>query len=369
MTPEERRLTLSLVESRVPSPTQRKPNIRTVASHAGVAVSTVSRFLNGNYVSAAARAKIAKAIEKLGFRRSSAARNLSLGRRGCIGVIVDSSQDPWFTRLLAGIEDELSTRDTSLMLASTELSGKYDPSIVFEWIRERRVDGLVIAKSERRDRRLIAEAVGAELPTVLVAPDEAFNQVQLVRCDNRGAGAAVAKHLVTLGHTAIAFAGGPEHSIDSKHRLQGLRGELQAQNLRLDSELVFSCGSWEAEAGAEFARTFFDGSLRATAIVFANDSLASGFMRVAHQRRISIPGALSIVGFDGLPEGALLWPALTTMAQPMREMGSAACRRLFEVIESPGQLQTMEFPMRLIVRESTAAPKALARSRTTARSS
>jgi DNA-binding LacI/PurR family transcriptional regulator len=78
------------------------------------------------------------------------------------------------------------------MLASTELTGTYDPSIVFEWIRERRVDGLIIAKSQRRDRRLIRRAVDAQLPTVLVAPDEAFPGVQLVRCDNRGAGVVVA---------------------------------------------------------------------------------------------------------------------------------------------------------------------------------
>jgi DNA-binding LacI/PurR family transcriptional regulator len=174
---------------------KRKPNIATVAERAGVAVSTVSRYLNDRYVSQKARARIARVIELLDYTRSSTARNLSLGRHGCIGVVVDSSQDPWFTRLLAGIETELSTRDSSLMLASTELTGEYDPGIVFEWIRERRVDGLIIAKSQRRDRVLIRRAVDAQLPTVLVAPDEAFHQVQLVRCDNRGAGVVVARSI------------------------------------------------------------------------------------------------------------------------------------------------------------------------------
>jgi LacI family transcriptional regulator len=85
-------------------------------------------------------------------------------------------------------------------------------------------------------------------------------------------------------------------------------------------------------------------------------------MRVAHKMDVRIPDALSIVGFDGLPEGERLWPALTSVAQPMREMGAAACRRLFEVIETPGQVQTIEFPMRLMVRETTAAVRAAARS-------
>ena len=180
---------------------------------------------------------------------------------------------------------------------------------------------------------------------MLVAPDEAFHQVQLVRCDNRGAGVIVANYLVQLGHTRIAFAGGPRHSIDSKHRLQGLREGLQKHRISLDPRWVFSCGTYEVAAGATFAREFFEVPPDVTAIVFANDALASGFMRVAHQRKIRMPEDLSIIGFDGLPEDELLWPALTSVAQPMREMGSAACRRLFEAIESPGRLQTIEFPM------------------------
>jgi DNA-binding LacI/PurR family transcriptional regulator len=229
-------------------------------------------------------------------------------------------------------------------------------------VREHKVDGLVLAKSQRRDRALIREAVNAQLPTVLIAPDETAPHVQLVRCDNRSAGVAVATHLVELGHRTVAFAGGPAHSTDSKHRLTGLREGLANHDIELHSELIFSCGSWEADAGARFAQTYFERDRGATAVVLANDALASGFMRVAHKAGVRIPGDLSIVGFDGLPEGERLWPALTSVAQPMREMGAAACRRLFEVIETPGQVQTIEFPMRLVIRESTAAVRAAARS-------
>ena len=107
---------------------QKKPTIATVAAQAGVAVSTVSRYLNGHYVSREVRARLSDIIAELGYSRSWTARNLSLGRRGSIGVVVDSSHDPWFVQLLTGIEEELSTRDTSLMLASTELRSEYDPA-------------------------------------------------------------------------------------------------------------------------------------------------------------------------------------------------------------------------------------------------
>ena len=117
------------------SASKKKPTIGTVAAQAGVAVSTVSRYLNGHYVSRPVRARLSDVIETLGYSRSWTARNLSLGRKGCIGVAIDTTEDPWFTQLLTGIEEELSTRDTSLMLASLELRGHYDARIVIEWIR------------------------------------------------------------------------------------------------------------------------------------------------------------------------------------------------------------------------------------------
>ena len=336
----------------------KKPTIATVAEHAGVAVSTVSRYLNGHYVSRPVQARLSEVIATLGYSRSWTARNLSLGRRGCIGVVVDSSEDPWFVQLLSGIEEELSTRDTGLMLSSLELRGNYDPSLVFGWIRDRRIDGLIVAKSQRRERALLRAAVEAQLPTVIVAPDEIATDVQVVRCNNLAAGAAVARHLTALGHTRIAFAGGPEHSIDSKHRLRGLRDELSRRRIRLEPRHVFVCGSYTSDAGERFATRFFEEAIDATALVLANDALAFGFMRVALQRGVRMPDDLSIVGFDGLAQGALLCPALTSVFQPMRLMGRVACSRLFESIEGPGRTELTEFPMELIERESTGPARA-----------
>jgi LacI family transcriptional regulator len=336
----------------------RKPTIATVAERAGVAVSTVSRYLNGRYVSREAKARIADAIETLGYARSWTARNLSIGRKGCIGVVVDTSLDPWFNQVLAGIEEELSTRDTSLMLSSLELRGQYDPTTVFDWIRGRRVDGLIIAKSQRRERAMLREALIARVPLVMIAPDEMVTPAHVVRCDNYAGGVAVAHHLAELGHRRIAFLGGPEHSLDSQHRLRGLNDGLTLHGVRQTTKATFFCGSYEADAGAAFAQEFLGRPTDITALVAANDALALGFMRVAHQRRLRLPRDLSIVGFDDVPLGGLTWPALTTVAQPMREMGRAACCRLFEAISSPGLLETTEYPVTLVVRGSTARPPA-----------
>jgi LacI family transcriptional regulator len=336
-----------------PARAARKPTIATVAAEAGVAVSTVSRYLNGHYVSKPVRQRLSEVIASLGYSQSWTARNLSLGRRGSIGVVVDWSHDPWFVQLLTGIEEELSTRSTGLMLCSLELRGKYDPTIVRQWLKDRRIDGLILAKPQRRERALAHACLQAQLPVVTIAPDEILKRVHVVRCDNIAAGAAVAHHLADLGHRQIAFARGPEHSIDSRHRLHGLRDGLAARGLSLPSEAIYSCGSWETAAGGQFAERFLDRPLDVTALVLANDALAFGFMRVAQQRGVRMPDDLSIVGFDGLPQGELFYPALTTMKQPMREMGRVACRRLFEPEAETGVTEWSEFPMELLIREST----------------
>ena len=335
---------------------KKNATIATVAAAAGVAVSTVSRYLNGHYVSQPVRARLGEVIETLGYSRSWTARNLSLGRRGCIAVVVDSSADPWFVQLLTGIEEELSARDTGLMLASLELRGTYDPGLVLEWVHARRVDGIITAKSQRRERPLFRACAEARLPTIAVVPDEAPPGAHVVSCDNVAAGIAVARHLTTLGHSRIAFAGGPAHSLDSRHRLRGVQIGLSEAGVGLSPARTYSCGSWDTPAGEVFAERWLDGPRDATAVVLANDALAFGFLRVAQQRGLRMPADLSIVGFDGLPQGELFLPALTTMAQPIREMGRAACRTLFASIESSDQVGRTVFPMHLLVRESTSLP-------------
>jgi LacI family transcriptional regulator len=331
----------------------KRPTIATVAEQAGVAVSTVSRYLNGHYVSQPVRTRLSEVIAELGYSRSWTARNLSLGRRGCIGVVVDSSRDPWFVQLLAGIEEELATRDASLMLASLELRGRYDPSVVFEWLRGHRVDGIIVAKSQRRERALFHAALEAHVPVVAVAPDETVPQALVLRCNNLAGGTLVAQHLAELGHRRIAFAGGPAHASDSKHRLRGLREGLEARGITLDPEFVVACDTWEVESGSALAEQWLAKPFPMTAVVFANDALAFGFMRVALRHGIRMPADLSVIGFDGLPEGALLFPALTTVAQPMRDMGRVATERLFDALGDPGRVERVEFPVDLLIREST----------------
>jgi LacI family transcriptional regulator len=192
---------------------------------------------------------------------------------------------------------------------------------------------------------------------VAIAPDEALDKVAVVRADNIAAGRALGIHLAGLGHTRVAFAGGPRVSVESRHRLQGLREALGKRGVRMREEDISFCASYEAEEGAVFAEAFFQQPVRPTAVVLGNDALAIGFIRAAQRQGIKVPGDLSVAGFDGIPEGARSWPGLTTMAQPMREMGRDACRRLFGAIATAEERTITRYPMTLIVRESTSAPR------------
>jgi len=126
-----------------------------------------------------------------------------------------------------------------------------------------------------------------------------------------------------------------------------------------DEDICFRA-SYEAEEGAVFAETFLKEPIRPTAVVLGNDALAIGFIRAAQQRGVHVPRDLSVAGFDGIPEGARSWPGLTTMVQPMREMGRDACRRLFTAIASAEEATTMSYSMTLVVRESTSPPPRIA---------
>ena len=211
------------------------------------------------------------------------ARNLSLGRKGCIGVAGDSTEDPWFTQLLTGIEEELATRDASLMLASLELRGNYDVAPCRTGSRppHRRADRAEVVAARPR---LLEAAMDSQLPTVQVAPHEILRMAAVIRGDNLTAGRTVASHLASLGHRVVGFAGGPRYSLDSQHRLRGLRDELRRRGVALHARSTAFCGSYQAEAGARFAQKLLERPLDVTAMVFGNDALALGFMCVAQQR-------------------------------------------------------------------------------------
>lgn len=336
---------------------RRRATIAEVAKKARVAVSTVSRVLNGGYVSAEAKLLVESAIGELGYTPSRTARNLKMGKAGCIGVVVETTQGPWFMELLGGIEEELVGRDFSVLLSSLNLRGTFDTTAVSSWIREQRVDGLIFATARKRERALVRAAEAARLPLVFVAPDQNFASGTIIRSRNREAGLEIAAHLLELQHRRIAFVGGPEESVDTQERLRGLTLGLATRAVSLPDKSISFSGSYGPEGGTEFAKKWLEIQRRhaPTAVVLANDSLALGFMLTLQQNGVRIPDEVSVVGFDGTDFGGLVWPRLTSARQQTRGMGIAACKAVLHQIEhgEPSSTAPTEFATELVLREST----------------
>lgn len=339
-----------------------KPTIRAVAERANVAISTVSRVVNGGKVSQDVRRRVQRVIDELGYSPSIAAQSLVRRRTGCIGLAVNSSQSPWFSQILLGIEEALAPSKKSVLIASMMLKGDYDPGAVLAWLVEGRVDGLILVRYSRRDRPLLDAASKAGLPVVLIAPDLSAPSDFTVRCDNVNAGYLVAEHLVQLGHRRVAFAGGPKESLDTRQRLEGLEEGLRAHGVTLDAGHVWFGSGYARSAAIEFAHAFLQkpSAERPTAVVLGNDPMALAFMRTVLQYGVSVPREVSVVGFDGTPDGEQCWPGLTTVVQPTRLMAMAACQALLDSVErrQPDRTTSAEFAVELLVRESTAPPRA-----------
>jgi DNA-binding LacI/PurR family transcriptional regulator len=338
-----------------------KPTIRAVAEKADVAISTVSRVVNGGRVSAGVKRRVQRVIDELGYSPSIAAQSLVHRRTGCIGLAVNSTQSPWFTQILAGIEEALSPSRKSVLLASMMLKGHYDPGAVLAWVAEGRVDGVILVRYSRRDRPLLDAAAKAGLPVVLIAPDLSAPADFTVRCDNVNAGWLVAQHLAQLGHRLVAFAGGPKESLDTRQRLQGLEEGLSEHGVSLMPDRIWYGPGYARQAGVQYAESFLQRppEQRPTAVVLGNDPMAIGFMRLLLQHGVSVPKEVSVVGFDGTPDGEQIWPGLTTVMQPTRRMAIAACQALLDSVDrrQPDRSTSVEFAVELLVRESTAVPQ------------
>ncbi len=332
------------------------PTIRTVAKQAGVAVSTVSRVINGGSASDATRQKVNQAIAELGFTPSLAAQGLANRRASAVGLVVNSTRGSWFSELIAGVEEALAGSRESVLIASLRLTGQYNQSVVVDWIRERRVDGLLFVRYSLREAPLVKAAAKAQIPVALIAPDSDARVQVTVASQNVEAGRLIGRHAVELGHERVAFISGPAGSRDSEDRLRGLSEVLAQAKTPLNPEAVTGGDSYYSETGALYAQAYceVDQAIRPTLVIGANDAIALGFSKAVLQKGLRIPEDVSVAGFDNSPEAELFWPGLTSVAQPSREMAAGACKALLSHIDQSGEQppENLAYPVNLIQRES-----------------
>lgn len=336
----------------------RRATIRDVARRARVSHQTVSRVINGhNSVAPPTRDRVLAVIRELEYVPSAVARSLTSQRTHTLGMVTTDVSDHFFSEAVAGAEAEARRRGYFLIIGSIEEGSEDDERTYLRLMLERRVEGLIVAVPRLRlaPDDLLAETA-ARMPTVLVASDVELPGADLVDIDNRRGGADATEHLVSLGHRAIATITGPLDWPSARSRLDGYRDALRKAGVPVDRGLVEPCVDWGLESGRRAAERLLGAGARITAIFAQSDLLALGAIAALRSRGLRVPDDVSVVGFDDIAVASVFDPPLTTVRQPMREVGELAARLIGDRASGARQAKGARHVLRapLVVRGSAA---------------
>ena len=345
----------------LPAAGARRPTIRQVAARAGVSYQTVSRVINAQgYVGEVTRARVLKAISELNFVPNAIARSLSSNRSHTIGVVSNDISDHSFAELAAGAELEARRHGYYLIIGSVEDGSPGDEEAYLRLMQQRRIDGLIVARPQlRAASRQLLVAMASSIPTVVVAYRPKAPRLHSVDIDNRAGGRAATAHLIEHGHRDLATVTGPLDWVSASARLEGTREALGQAGLKAEL-LVQTSPDWGVEGGRQAMARLLEAGRRFTAIFAQSDLLALGAIAELQAHSLAVPGDVSVVGYDDIPVARYLTPPLTTIRQPMGEVGARAVRILVECLarRPPGtQLRARHdlVGVSLVVRSSVAS--------------
>jgi DNA-binding LacI/PurR family transcriptional regulator len=321
-----------------------------VAKLAGVSLQTVSRVINDSpHVRATTRERVLDAMRKLEYRPNSVARALVTGRSRTLGVVSFDTTLYGPASTLFGIER--AAHDAGYFVSIVSLRSLTRSSVVsaVERLRDQGVDGiLVVAPQESATQALLHLPEDVPVVATEAGPGDS---VPLVAVDQVDGARLATSHLLELGHRTVWHISGPLDWLEAQDRVNGWRQTLEAAGVAAPPVLV---GDWSARAGHELGRELA-AKADVTAVFVANDQMALGLLRTLHEAGRRIPGDISVVGFDDIPEAEYFTPPLTTVRQNFNEMGRRSLLLLVEQIESGVRVPRREtVPPELIVRASTA---------------
>lgn len=319
-----------------------------VARIAGVSIATASRALNERSdVSPETRALVIEVAERSGFR----SRRLPK-RGGVIAVTVPFVEGSYFAAMLGGIAEAVDAAGMSLLLLPNGFAHARSRALRERLLPES-ADGAVLMLPPEPVEELFQARRSMSIAVIDPRVPLAEGIPTVAAANSAGADLATS-HLLELGHRSIALVTGPVGWAATEERRQGYRAALAREAMAPDEGLV-EVGDWSLRSGRDAAGRLLDRSDRPTAIFAFNDEMAIGTMQVARERGLRVPEDLSVVGFDGVERGELLVPQLTTVRQPLAEMGRMAVTLLLRLLEGKKiEALRVELATRLVVRESTA---------------
>jgi len=343
------------------SPAGPKPTLATIARQAGVSAPTVSKVVNGrDDVAPETRARILAALEQAGYQ-SPMQRRAAADTGAVIEVVIDVLDSAYTIQVLNGILQFAAAAEVEVLVSVTGQAGpaRHAPERRAQRMLEEGRAGMIVVTSAFSEDQLHAFR-RRHIPVVVIDPlNPPSADVVSVGATNWAGGKAATEHLLGLGHRRIAYIGGIEGSECNQARLHGYMAALMAAGVAVDPECIISGGRFRVESGVAGLRAVLQLDPRPTAVFAASDTIALGVLSEARRHGIKVPEDISLIGFDGTNQGEQSVPSLSSVAQPLEEMGRAALRSLLrqvrgEILDS----HRVELATQLIVRESTAPPAA-----------
>ncbi|MBV9750112.1 MAG: LacI family DNA-binding transcriptional regulator [Acetobacteraceae bacterium] len=325
--------------------------MREVAEAAGVSTATVSRALSDPArVSESVRSRIEVAVAKLGYTVNSAARSLRRNDTGVVLVLVPDIGNPFFSKLLKGVEQRARELSYSVLIGDTG-TDNIRLDVYMRQVAARRVDGMILLSGR------VPEGVAETVPAVIVSERVAGAPMPMVGIDNAAAASLAVQHLRGLGHRRIAHIAGPEGNVLTEDRVRGYCAALGGGVTSLPRAVAH--GDFSIESGRQAACALMQGRQRPTAMFAANDEMAMGAIIAMKALGADVPGEVSVMGFDDIEFAAAYDPPITTIRQPRFEMGQVAMSLLGDrlrgiTLGAPPGDEGIVLPVELIVRRSTA---------------
>ncbi|MCQ0989266.1 LacI family DNA-binding transcriptional regulator [Jiella marina] len=344
--------------------TKRLANLRDVAKAAGVSVATVSRHLNRSLtLPDATVARIEAAIAELGYRPNPHARRLSLGRSDTIGLVIPDIANPFFATLAAAVEEEADARGLGVALRSS-LNRPGRELKYLDQLRHNEVDGLIFVTNHIDQTGALAAEIDRVERVVVLDEDVPGVGVPKIYCDNEAAGRLAAEAFLASGHRHVGFVGSDAAMISTSGRLGGFARQICDGGGQVS---FVSHGDYTRAFGRRAAAEFIERGLPATALFAASDEIALGLLEVFRDAGIRVPAELSLIGFDDTGPLHLIDPPLTTIRQPVREIGRRGVELLASLDARPAEAPPPELlPVEIVHRASVQPPTETVRERAAA---
>jgi len=329
-----------------------------VAHEANVSYSTVSRVVNNkSYVKPETRERVLQAMNTLGYQANVQARSLAGGKTNVIGVMVRGIVGQYTAEIVRGIDDIIAGAGYDLMLYTTHQRTSRESAYVNGMVRGL-AEGLLLILPEELDR--YGENLRRyQYPYVLIDHRSVTGEDHSIIVANYEGAYAAIQHLINLGHRRIGFLKGTMDIYSAVDRFAAYTQALSNNNIPYDPDLVRQ-GDFLHPTGFAMGGELLDLAQRPTAIFASSDMMALGVMDAARMRGLSIPADLSLIGFDDIPMAAATYPRLTTVRQPLEEMGRVAAQILLRAMKNPSlPSETVILGTELIIRDSTAPLKTI----------